>query len=497
MRLVSSRNDSETISTAKAMIKGLSDDGGLFTPLLEGQTIDDLSSLQNLSYKDLATKIISFFMKDFGEEDIKECINKAYDDKFDDPQITPLIKINDGYILELWHGPTSAFKDVALTLLPHLLTKAYQKDNCNKTLAILTATSGDTGKAALASFADVPNTAITVFYPEIGVSDIQKRQMATSIGNNVKVIAVKGNFDDCQRLIKKATTDKEILKGLDNVTISSANSINVGRLIPQIVYYYYAYLKLVENKQICLFEKINFCVPTGNFGNILAGFLAKESGLPINKLICASNSNNILTDFINTGIYDLHRSFYPTISPSMDILISSNLERLLYLLYKDSDKINELMRKLDEDKYYKVDEDVLEKLQKVFTAYWTSEEETKDTIKGLFENENVLIDPHTAVALSAVRKYKNETDDNLQTIVLSTANPYKFSADVFKAISNEEIEDPFVAMRKLEEISHMKAPKNLKELEELPIRFNRSIEINDGKKVIRKRFEEINDDHQN
>ena len=496
MRFVSSRNDSETISTAKAMIKGLSDDGGLFTPLLEGETID-LGSLQNLSYKDLATKIISFFIRDFSEEEIKECVNKAYDDKFDDPEITPLTKINDGHILELWHGPTSAFKDVALTLLPHLLTKAYQKDNSNKTLAILTATSGDTGKAALASFADVSNTAITVFYPEIGVSDIQKRQMATSIGNNVEVIAVKGNFDDCQRLIKKATTDKDILKGLDNVTISSANSINVGRLIPQIVYYYYAYLKLVENKQINLYDKINFCVPTGNFGNILAGYLAKESGLPINKLICASNSNNILTDFINTGIYDLHRSFYPTMSPSMDILISSNLERLLYLLYKDSDKINDLMKKLDEDKYYKVDDSVLKKMQEDFKAYWTSEEETKETIKGLFENEKVLIDPHTAVALSATKKYKNETDDISQTVVLSTANPYKFTADVLKVISNEQIEDPFIAMRKLEEISNMDAPKNLKELEQLPIRFEHSIEIKDGMNIIRKRFEEINDDYQN
>ena len=496
MRLVSSRNDSETISTTRAMIKGLSDDGGLFTPLLEGESID-LDSLENLSYEELATKIISFFIRDFSEKEIEECVNKAYDDKFDNPEITPLTQINDGHILELWHGPTSAFKDIALTVLPHLLTKAYQKDNCNKTLAILTATSGDTGKAALASFADVPNTAITVFYPEIGVSDIQKRQMATSIGSNVEVIAVKGNFDDCQRLIKKATTDKDILKGLDNVTISSANSINIGRLIPQIVYYYYAYLQLVKNRLIHLYDKINFCVPTGNFGNILAGYLAKESGLPINKLICASNSNNILTDFINTGVYDLHRSFYPTMSPSMDILISSNLERLLYLLYKDSDKINDLMKKLDEDKYYKVDDSVLKKMQKDFKAYWASEEETKETIKGLFENEKVLIDPHTAVALSATKKYKNETDDHSQTVILSTANPYKFTADVLKVISNEQIEDPFVALRKLEEISRMEAPKNLKELEELPIRFNRSIEISDGMNVIRKRFEDINDDHQN
>ena len=494
MRLVSSRNDSIEISTAKAMVKGLSDDGGLFTPLLDGETLD-IGSLQNLSYKEMATKIISFFIRDFTEEEIKECVDKAYDNKFDVPEIAPLTKINDGFILELWHGPTSAFKDVALTLLPHFLTKAYQKDNCNKTLAILTATSGDTGKAALASFADVPDTTITVFYPEIGVSDIQKRQMATSKGSNVDVIAVKGNFDDCQRLIKKATTDKDILDGIDNVTISSANSINIGRLIPQIVYYYYAYSKVVENRRISLYDRINFCVPTGNFGNILAGYLAMESGLPIKKLICASNSNHILTDFINSGIYDLHRNFYPTMSPSMDILISSNLERLLYLLYKDSDKINELMKKLDEDKFYKVDDVVLKKMQKDFRAYWASEEETAETIKDLFEKEKVLIDPHTAVALNSVKKYKNETDDNSETVILSTANPYKFTADVLKAISNEQINDPFDAMRRLEEISETEAPKNLKVLEQLPIRFNRSIEINNGMDVIRKRFEEINNDH--
>ncbi len=496
MKLVSSRNDSENISIVKAMIKGLADDGGLFTPVLEGEKIH-LEDITVLNYKQLAIKIIAFFIKDFEEKEIQECVTKAYDDKFDDLEITPLTSLDDYHILELWHGPTSAFKDVALTLLPHLLTKAYKEDNCNKTLSILTATSGDTGKAALESFADVPNTAITVFYPETGVSDIQKKQMATSKGSNVDVISVKGNFDDCQRLIKKATTDKEILNGLDNVTISSANSINIGRLIPQIVYYFYAYLQLVRRKKINIGDRVNFCVPTGNFGNILAGYLAKESGLPINKLICASNSNHILTDFINTGIYDLHRDFIPTISPSMDILISSNLERLLYLIYKTSNKINVLMKKLDQNKVYKLDEDALNIVQNNFKAYWTSEKETSETIKDLFDKEKELVDPHTAVAIHAARQYKNETADNCETVILSTASPYKFASDVLKAIDNEYFENPFGAMKRLEEITEKSVPKNLKILEKLPVRFDHSISINEGMDVIRKRLEAINDAHNN
>ena len=496
MRLVSSRNDSENISVIKAMIKGLSDDGGLYTPVLKGEKIS-LEDIKDLDYKHSAVKIISFFMRDLDEAEIAECVEKAYDNKFDGSEITPLTSLDDLHILELWHGPTSAFKDVALTLLPHLLTKAYEKDGCSKTLSILTATSGDTGKAALESFADVPNTAITVFYPEIGVSDIQKKQMATSKGSNVDVIAVKGNFDDCQKLIKKATADKMILDGLNNVTISSANSINIGRLIPQIVYYYYAYLKLVKRGKIAIGDKINFCVPTGNFGNILAGYLAKESGLPINKLICASNSNHILTDFINTGIYDLHRDFITTISPSMDILISSNLERLLYLLYKESDKINELMEKLDKEKQYKLDNKTLGTLKQTFKAYWTSEDETVQTIKDLFTDNNELVDPHTAVAIHAAKQYRTETGDNVQTVVLSTANPYKFTSDILKAICNVSVSDPFEAMKKLEEISGKAAPENIRSLERLPIRFTRSIKIDEGIAVIRKRLEDIDHAHKN
>lgn len=491
MKYVSSRNDSINIDPLQAMINGLSSDGGLYTPILENNEKIDINELVSLNYQDLAVKIISFFIKELTIDDIKECVYNAYDDKFDIENIVNLKECKDAYILELWHGPTSAFKDLALTLLPHLLTKAYEYKGINKTLAILTATSGDTGKAALSGFKDVKNTAVTVFYPELGVSDIQKRQMITSDGNNVKVIAVKGNFDDCQRLVKKISTSN-IINDYDNVILSSANSINVGRLIPQIVYYFDAYLELVRKNKIQIGEQINFCVPTGNFGNILAGYIAKEIGLPINKLICASNSNNILTDFINTGKYDLHRDFITTISPSMDILISSNLERLLYLLYKDSNKINELMKKLNEDKAYQVEENILSEIKKDFSGYYTSEDECRQMIKDLFNNENTLIDPHTSVAYSSYLKYKNDTKDNTKTVVLSTASPYKFGIDVLDSLGYK-IDNPYLALNKLEEISSMPIPSNLKDLDKLSIRFKDVIEIEDGEKTIRERLKEIND----
>ncbi|MBR5341151.1 MAG: threonine synthase [Erysipelotrichaceae bacterium] len=491
MKYVSSRNSKVNITCSQAMIKGLAEDGGLFTPLLENEKID-LSGLKDISYKQLAERVISFFLRDFSKEEIVSCIEKAYDEKFDDKEITPLIDAGKFSILELWHGPTSAFKDLALTLLPHQLTKAYEKNGCKQTLAILTATSGDTGKAALASFADVKNTAITVFYPEVGVSDIQKKQMQTSKGNNVEVIAVKGNFDDCQRLVKKATTDPDILNGINNVTLSSANSINVGRLIPQVVYYYYAYLKLLKEGKINEGEEINFSVPTGNFGNILAGYLAKNSGLPIKKLICASNSNNILTDFINTGKYDLHRDFINTMSPSMDILISSNLERLLYLLSEDDQYIRDLMKKLETDGFYEVDKQIKEKINSDFAAYWSSEKDCEKMISYLFNEKHILIDPHTAVAADAYRKYKNETKDQTKTVVLSTASPYKFAGDVLKCLEIDE-RDPYKAMEKLGEISGMKIPQNLAELKDLPVRFTRAIEIEEGFETIRNRLKEISD----
>lgn len=491
MKYVSSRNSKLQESPSMALIKGLADDGGLYTPLLNQRKLD-LNELKDLTFQELSSKIVSFFIDDLTKEEIEECVSKAYDDKFDTKQITPLCDASDYHILELWHGPTSAFKDVALTLLPHLLSAAYRKNDYDKTLSILTATSGDTGKAALASFADVKNTAITVFYPEIGVSDIQKLQMATSKGNNVAVMAVKGNFDDCQRMVKEAYSNEKLLEGLDHVCLSSANSINIGRLVPQIVYYYYAYFELIRNNEINMNDQINFCVPTGNFGDILAGYLAKESGLPIKKLICASNRNNILSDFINTGRYDLDRNFYPTMSPSMDILISSNLERLLFLLSEDASYVSSLMKKLQEERFYEVDETMIKKLQDSFSAYWTSEEECKETIRKVFEEKKILIDPHTAVAVSAYEKYRKESEDDTKAVVLSTASPYKFASDVLNSLGYEE-KEPFEAMKKLNSISGLSIPKNLAELKEMPIRFDSSIAIEEGMDYIAKRLKEIND----
>lgn len=491
MKYVSSRNNRTKVPASIALIKGLCEDGGLYTPILDGKRFD-LEELLNKDYKGLAFEIISYFLDDLDKDKLQKAIDLAYDSKFDDVRITPLNIMDDLSILELWHGRTCAFKDVALSLLPYLLQLAYEKNGLEQKLSILTATSGDTGKAALEAFADVKHTYITVFYPEIGVSDIQKLQMATSIGNNVEVVAIKGNFDDCQRLVKKAYSDKDILKDLDNIVLSSANSINIGRLVPQIVYYFYAYLTLVKEKKIKLFDEVDFYVPTGNFGDILAGYLAKKIGLPIHKLICASNSNNILTDFLRKGSYDLHRPFYTTMSPSMDILISSNLERLLYFVLDDSDKVSSLMKQMEEKSIYEIDEGSLSKIQKDFDSYYTSEEECRKTIHKYFFEKHILIDPHTAVACHAYEKYKEETNSTREAIVLSTASPFKFSSDVLHALGMEE-KDPFKAMAKLSDVSGQKIPESLVNLKNLPIRFDKAIEIDEGIKTIRNRLKEIND----
>ena len=491
MKYVSSRNNQTEVPASIALIKGLCEDGGLYTPILKDKRFD-LKELLNKDYKGLAFEIISYFLDDLDKDKLKKAIDLAYDSKFDDQEITPLNILGDLSILELWHGRTCAFKDVALSLLPYLLQLAYEKNGLQQKLSILTATSGDTGKAALEAFADVKHTYITVFYPEIGVSDIQKLQMATSMGKNVEVIAVKGNFDDCQRLVKKAYSDKDILKGLNDVILSSANSINIGRLVPQIVYYFYAYLKLVKEGQIQLSEEIDFFVPTGNFGDILAGYLAKKCGLPIHKLICASNSNNILTDFLHKGSYDLHRPFYTTMSPSMDILISSNLERLLYFVLKDSDKVSSLMKQMDENGIYELDEKTLSKIQDDFDSFFASEEDCAETIRKYFYEKHVLIDPHTAVACHAYERYKEETKNERKAVVLSTASPFKFSSDVLHALGKQE-SDPFRAMEKLSDLSGCKIPQSLSELKDLPIRFDKAIEIDEGMDAIKNRLKEIND----
>jgi threonine synthase len=491
----SSRNCQEIVSAHEAVIHGLAGDGGLYTPDAIPGHIDPQEIL-NCSYQETAAKIIGTMLDDYSEEEILACVKGAYDQKFDTEEIVPLRKISDGYLMELWHGPTSAFKDVALTILPRLLTAAYKKEKRDDKIAILTATSGDTGKAALSGFADVPHTAITVFYPEIGVSPIQKKQMQTSKGKNVEVIAVKGNFDDCQRMVKQAMSDAEVQASLQGVTLSSANSINIGRLVPQIVYYYSSYAKLVNTKKIACGDAVNFVVPTGNFGDILAGYMAKSLGLPIHKLICASNSNNVLTDFLKTGVYSVKRPFHTTMSPSMDILISSNLERLLFMMSGNDDvMVREMMAQLKDNGSYTVPASLKEKIQQEFCGYWTSEEDCAATMHDLFANENVLIDPHTSVALHAMRQYQSETKDELPCIVLSTASPYKFSHDVLKAVAKEDIADDFAAMDRLAEVSGMKVPAGLLELKSLPVRFQRSIEIKDGMHVIAERMKEIAHDH--
>ena len=492
-RYISTRNAQDALSAHEAVIAGLAPDGGLYTPEEINVSVKP-EEILDLPYAKCAARIISALFDDYTEEEILACAEGAYDSKFDTEDIVPLRPIKNGWLMELWHGPTSAFKDIALTILPRLLTAAYAKENRGDIVSILTATSGDTGKAALSGFADVPHTAITVFFPEIGVSAIQKMQMQTSKGDNVEVIAVKGNFDDCQRMVKEATSNKEVLEACRNVTISSANSINIGRLVPQIVYYYYSYAKLVKDGVIICGQPINFVVPTGNFGDILAGYLAKRLGLPVKTLICASNSNNVLTDFINTGVYSLDREFKTTMSPSMDILISSNLERLLFMLSNNNDTaVSAMMDDLKTKGSYKVNDRMLKEIQSVFKGYWASEEECAMTIHDLFVEENTLIDPHTAVGVAANLKYRRETNDPTPTIILSTASPYKFCRDVLGSITGEKPDDDFEAMNQLAEISKVKVPENLASLRQLDIRFTRSIEKEDGMRVIADRMRQLSD----
>ena len=495
MKYISTRNKDKVVSSSEAIIQGLAADGGLYTPQSLDQKVD-LSSTLKMNYLELAQYILSLFLSDFSQEQIQQCVQNAYQNSFENNEVAPLCKYHDGWLTELWHGPTSAFKDVALTLLPHLLTAAYKNQNENDLISILTATSGDTGKAAINGFADVKNTAITVLYPEIGVSDIQKRQMRTSLGKNVEVIAVKGNFDDCQRIVKEAMKNPVVLNACKHMKLSSANSINIGRLLPQIVYYFDSYTKLVKSGDIQLGDAVNFVVPSGNFGNILAGYLAKKLGLPVKKLVCASNSNNVLTEFIRTGSYNANRAFIPTISPSMDILVSSNLERLLFLLSDHNDVlINQYMISLKEDGHYTISEELRHALQESFTAYDCSEEECKKVIYDTFHNEHILIDPHTAVAIHACHAYKQESNDTTPCIVLSTASAYKFAKDVYATLTGKSCDDEFEAMYALHDYTSVAIPKNLACLKDMPIRFTKVIEKEDALATIAKRLEDLQHDH--
>ena len=495
MKYISTRNKDKVVSSSEAIIQGLATDGGLYTPQSLDQKVD-LSSVLKMNYLELAQYILSLFLSDFSHEQIQQCVQNAYQNSFENNEVAPLCKYHDGWLMELWHGPTSAFKDVALTLLPHLLTAAYKNQNENDLISILTATSGDTGKAAINGFADVKNTAITVLYPEIGVSDIQKRQMRTSLGKNVEVIAVKGNFDDCQQIVKESMKNPVVLNACKHMKLSSANSINIGRLLPQIVYYFDSYAKLVKSGDIQLGDAVNFIVPSGNFGNILAGYLAKKLGLPVKKLVCASNSNNVLTEFIRTGSYNANRAFIPTISPSMDILVSSNLERLLFLLSNHNDVlINQYMSSLKEDGHYTISDELRHALQESFTAYDCSEEECKKVIYDTFHNEHILIDPHTAVAVHACHAYKQESNDTTPCIVLSTASAYKFAKNVYAALTGKSCDDEFEAMHALHDYTSVAIPKNLACLKDMPIRFTKVIEKEDALTAIAKRLEDLQHDH--
>lgn len=460
----------QNFESAKVICQGLSDEGGLFVPKCFPKISDELiDKLIDMDYKQRAFEVLKFYLTDFTDDEIKNCVKGAYTGTFENEEPAPVVEVKKGEnILELWHGPTCAFKDMALQLLPYLLTTSAKKVAKGKTMVILVATSGDTGKAALDGFADVENTKIIVFYPQDGVSPMQKLQMTTQTGNNVSVCAIKGNFDDAQTGVKNIFGDEEMKKYLadKNMEFSSANSINFGRLVPQIVYYVSSYVDLIKQGKINKGDKFNVVVPTGNFGNILAAYYAKQMGIPIAKFICASNKNNILTDFINTGVYDRNRDFYTTTSPSMDILISSNLERLLYHLYdEDESKIEELMNSLKTSGVYKISDEVKAKLQSEFFGGFCDDAATKATIAKMFKEYNYLCDTHTAVAVNVYDQYVEKTGDNTVTVIASTASPYKFSASVLPAVFDGELPNSeFLMVEKLSEVTGTKIPKSLAEL---------------------------------
>lgn len=438
MNYVSTRGNDQKLTAAEAIITGIADDGGLFVPTeIPSVTLDFVANLANATYLERALQILSLFLADYSREELIGCIERAYGgSKFDAPDIAPLHSVGDMTLLELWHGPTSAFKDMALQLLPQLLSEALSKTGENNQIMILTATSGDTGKAALAGFCDVPQTKIAVFYPDAGVSQIQRLQMITQPGKNVSVVAVKGNFDDAQSGVKAIFANPDLNDKLAGVAIklSSANSINWGRLVPQIVYYFSAYADMVKSGSIQNGDPVNFTVPTGNFGNILAGFYARQMGLPIGHLICASNQNNVLTDFLQTGYYDRNREFFKTITPSMDILISSNLERLLYHLTGDSAQIQTWMDELAKEGRYDCGVNMIQRMQNYFWADWANDEQTSKAIRDVYDSHHYVMDPHTAVAWVVAHTYQRKTDDFRPMVVVSTASPYKFNDSVLSAL---------------------------------------------------------------
>ena len=478
----STRGNGSTVTASNAILKGLSEDGGLFVPDQIPVLDVPMEQLAQMSYQEVAYEVMSRFLTDFTEEELKKCIQSAYDKKFDTDVIAPLVKADGAYYLELFHGSTIAFKDMALSILPYLLTTAAKKNGVTNDIVILTATSGDTGKAAMAGFADVPGTKIIVFYPKDGVSPIQEKQMVTQKGDNTYVVAIRGNFDDAQTGVKKLFGNKELEKEMAEAgfQFSSANSINIGRLVPQVVYYVYAYAKLLENEQIENGEEINVVVPTGNFGNILAAYFAKHMGVPIKTLICASNDNKVLYDFFTTGTYDRKRDFILTTSPSMDILISSNLERLIYRLTgENAEKCAELMKSLSEGGEYTITDDMKAQLVD-FYGNFCSEDETAQAISDIYKNSNYVIDTHTAVAAGVYKKYVSETADHLPTVIASTASPYKFTRSVMEALGEEHKDlDDFGLVDALSALSGVPVPRAVEEIRTAPVLHDRVVDAVD------------------
>jgi len=485
----STRDSQVQVTASQAILQGLSADGGLFVPNSIPALDMGMDTFSKMSYQETAYAVMSKFLTDFTEEELKACIEKAYDSKFDTPEIAPMVKADGAYFLELFHGATIAFKDMALSILPHLMTTAAKKNQVDKEIVILTATSGDTGKAALAGFADVPGTRIVVFYPKNGVSPIQEKQMVTQKGNNTHVVGIRGNFDDAQSGVKAIFGDKELKAEMEaaGFQFSSANSINIGRLVPQIVYYVYAYAKLYANGEIAQDEEINVVVPTGNFGNILAAYYAKQMGLPIHKLICASNDNRVLYDFFRTGCYDRNRPFVLTSSPSMDILISSNLERLIYGIADQDDKMDiELMEALTREGAYQITQAMREKLNDFYGNY-AAEAETAETICRLYEETGYVIDTHTAVAANVYKKYKAETGDVRKSVLASTASPFKFTRSVMNAIDSKyDAMSDFELVDELSKIGRVEVPKAIEEIRSAEVLHDTVVEVSEMKVAVKK-----------
>lgn len=483
----STRSQSQPITASQAILKGLADDGGLYVPTYIPKLDIPPSELSKLNYQETAYEVMKLFFTDYTEEELKECIYHAYDEKFDTAEIAPLKEVDGAFYLELFHGATIAFKDMALSILPYLLTKAAKKNNVKDEIVILTATSGDTGKAALAGFADVPGTKIIVFYPKDGVSLVQEKQMVTQKGDNTFVIGIKGNFDDAQNGVKAMFNNKELAASLKEkgYVFSSANSINIGRLIPQVAYYVYAYGQLVKRGAVEVGESINITVPTGNFGNILAAYFAKMMGVPIDKLLCASNENKVLYDFFETGVYNRKREFILTSSPSMDILISSNLERLIYLATGMDDKKNkELMESLAKNGEYTITADMKEKM-KDFLAGFAKERETAQVIREVYEKTGYVLDTHTAVAAHCYKVYKANSKDENKTVIASTASPYKFARSVMEAIDKKyENLNEFELVEELSKISGVKVPKAIEEIKTAPVLHTRVCDVNKMQEIV-------------